>query len=108
METEEKVTFKEILGCIAIGAVFATMFVLRIIFQRGGKNMPIWYEKYNEILARCKKRTRCNTIHLWHEETLAMLRARLMDLKVQKIRTRLSGKRIQFKQYKYMHSCIIY
>lgn len=56
--------------------------------------MPIWYEKYNEILARCKKRTRCNTIHLWHKETLAMLRARLMDLKVQKIRTRLSGKRI--------------
>ena len=31
MKTEEKVTFKEILGCIAIGAVFATMFVLRIV-----------------------------------------------------------------------------
>lgn len=32
MNTEEKVTFKEILGCIAIGVVFAAMFILRIIF----------------------------------------------------------------------------
>lgn len=32
METEEKITLKEILGCILVGAVFATMFVLRIIF----------------------------------------------------------------------------
>ncbi len=32
MKTEEKVTVKEILGCILVGAVFATMFVLRIIF----------------------------------------------------------------------------
>ena len=58
------------------------------------RNMPTWYEKYNEILTKCKNTTRCNAIHLWHEETLARLRARLMDLKVQKIRTRLSGKRI--------------
>lgn len=56
--------------------------------------MPTWYEKYNEILTKCKNTTRCNAIHLWHEETLARLRARLMDLKIQKIRTRLSGKRI--------------
>lgn len=32
MKTEEKVTLKEVLGCIAVGAIFATMFVLRIIF----------------------------------------------------------------------------
>lgn len=32
MKTEEKVTVKEVLGCILVGAVFATMFVLRIIF----------------------------------------------------------------------------
>ena len=56
--------------------------------------MPIWYEKYKDLLNKCKETTRCNTIHLWHEETLARLRARLMDLKKQKIRTRLSGKRI--------------
>ena len=53
--------------------------------------MPTWYKKYDEILRRCKKHTRCTTIHLWHEETLARLRARLMDLKMQKIRTRLPG-----------------
>ena len=32
MNTEEKITLKEILGCILVGAVFASMFVLRIIF----------------------------------------------------------------------------
>lgn len=32
MNTEEKITLKEVLGCILVGAVFATMFVLRIIF----------------------------------------------------------------------------
>ena len=32
MQTEEKVTLKEILGCMLVGAVFATIFVLRIIF----------------------------------------------------------------------------
>ena len=31
METKERITLKEILGCILVGAVFATMFVLRII-----------------------------------------------------------------------------
>lgn len=32
MNTEEKITLKEILGSILVGAVFTTMFVLRIIF----------------------------------------------------------------------------
>ena len=32
METEEKITLKEILGCILIGLVFAAIFFLRIIF----------------------------------------------------------------------------
>ena len=32
MKTEEKVTVKEVLGCILVGAVFTTIFVLRIIF----------------------------------------------------------------------------
>lgn len=32
MKTEEKVTLKEILGCVLVGAVFTTIFVLRIIF----------------------------------------------------------------------------
>lgn len=32
MKTEEKVTLKEILGCMLVGIVFATIFVLRIIF----------------------------------------------------------------------------
>ena len=56
--------------------------------------MPKWYEKYNEILNKCKKVSRATSIHLWHEETLARLRARLMDLEKQKIRTRLSGKQL--------------
>ena len=29
---EEKITLKEMLGCFLVGAVFAAMFVLRIIF----------------------------------------------------------------------------
>ena len=32
MKKEEKVTLKEILGSMLVGAVFAAMFVLRIIF----------------------------------------------------------------------------
>ena len=32
MKTEEKVTFKEVLGCVLVGAVFAAIFILRIIF----------------------------------------------------------------------------
>ncbi len=32
METEEKVTLKEILGSALVGLVFATVFFLRIIF----------------------------------------------------------------------------
>lgn len=51
--------------------------------------MPKWYEKYFNILDKCKKQSRCVSIHLWHEETLARLRARLMDLELKKIRTRL-------------------
>ncbi len=54
--------------------------------------MPAWYKKYNDLLRNCKRQSRANSIHLWHEETLARLRARLMDLELQKIRTRLSGK----------------
>lgn len=54
--------------------------------------MPQWYEKYKNLLGKCRKYSRANTIHLWHEETLARMRARLMDLKVQKNRIRLSGK----------------
>lgn len=54
--------------------------------------MPTWYKKYDDILQNCKRRSRANSIYLWHEETLARLRARLMDLELQKIRTRLSTK----------------
>lgn len=54
--------------------------------------MPIWYKKYFDLLEKCKEQSRCTAIHLWHEETLARMRARLMNLEVQKIRTRLSGK----------------
>lgn len=32
MNTEEKVALKEVLGCVLVGTIFATMFVLRIIF----------------------------------------------------------------------------
>lgn len=49
-------------------------------------------EEYQKRLNKLKKIGRFNTIHMWHEETLARMRARLMDLKGQKIRTRLSGK----------------
>jgi hypothetical protein len=56
--------------------------------------MPSWYEKYNNLLNRAKKISRANSIHLWHEKTLARMRARLMNLEVQKIRTRMSAKHI--------------
>lgn len=56
--------------------------------------MPSWYEKYNNLLNRAKKISRANYIHLWHEETLARMRARLMNLEVQEIRTRMSAKHI--------------
>ena len=32
MNTKESIKLSEVLGCILVGAVFATMFVLRIIF----------------------------------------------------------------------------
>ena len=32
MKTEEKITLKEILGCIVIGLIIAAVTVLRIIF----------------------------------------------------------------------------
>lgn len=54
--------------------------------------MPKWYEKYFDLLEKLKKQSRATSIHLWHEETLARLRARLMDLETKKIRTRLSRK----------------
>ncbi len=56
--------------------------------------MPNWYRKYYDLLQKCKKTSRCTTIHLWFEETNARLKARLMDLELQNKRTRLSGKRI--------------
>lgn len=56
--------------------------------------MPNWYKKYHDLLQRCKKISRCTTIHLWFEETNARMRARLMDLELQKIRTRLPTKQI--------------
>lgn len=43
--------------------------------------MPEWYGKYELCLKRCKKISRANTIHLWHEETLARMRLRLMSLR---------------------------
>lgn len=49
-------------------------------------------QKYQDMLDNLAKISRCNSIHLWHEETLARMRARLMDLELQKIRTRLSAK----------------
>ena len=51
-------------------------------------------QKWQDMLDKLAKISRCNSIHLWHEETLARMRARLMDLEKQKIRTRLSAKRI--------------
>lgn len=51
-------------------------------------------QKWQDMLDDLAKTSRCNSIYLWHEETLARMRARLMDLEKQKIRTRLSGKRI--------------
>lgn len=54
--------------------------------------MPEWYKKYFDLLKQCKKQSRCTTIHLWFEETNARLQARIRDLEIQKIRTRLSGK----------------
>lgn len=56
--------------------------------------MPSWYEKYNNLLNRAKEISRANSIHLWHEKTLARMRASLMNLEVQKIRTRMSAKHI--------------
>lgn len=56
--------------------------------------MPAWYEKYSTLLNKAKTIGRANSIHLWHEETLARMRARLMDLEVQKIRTRMSAKHL--------------
>nr|DAZ28049.1 MAG TPA: hypothetical protein [Caudoviricetes sp.] len=46
--------------------------------------MPNWYKKYHDLLQRCKKISRCTSIHLWFEETNARLQARLMDLEKQK------------------------
>ena len=60
----------------------------------GGINMPVWYKKYYDLLQKCKRISRCTTIHLWFEQTDARLRARLQDLEMHKKRTRLSAKRI--------------
>lgn len=44
--------------------------------------MPEWYKKWHKLLYKCKKRSRCNSIWLWHEETSAKMQARLRNLKV--------------------------
>lgn len=56
--------------------------------------MPKWYEKYFALIEKCKKQSRVTSIHLWHEEMLAKMRARLMSLELQKIRTRMSAKHL--------------
>lgn len=56
--------------------------------------MPTWYKKYHDLLQKCKSMGRFNTIHLWFEQTDAILRARMQDLEMHKKRTRLSAKRI--------------
>lgn len=56
--------------------------------------MPSWYKRYYDLLQRCKRINRTNAIHLWFEQTDAMLRARMQDLEMHKKRTRLSAKRI--------------
>lgn len=38
-------------------------------------------QKWQNMLDRLAKQSRCTSIWLWHEETLARMRARLMDLK---------------------------
>lgn len=56
--------------------------------------MPKWYEKYFNLIEKCKKQSRATSIYLWHEEMLAKMRARLMNLELQKIRTRMSSKHL--------------
>ena len=46
--------------------------------------MPVWYKKYYDLLQKCKRISRCTTIHLWFEQTDARLRARLQDLEMHK------------------------
>ncbi len=43
--------------------------------------MPEWYKKWHGLLNKCKKISRCNSIWLWHEETLAKMQARVRKLK---------------------------
>ena len=46
--------------------------------------MPEWYKRYDKLLKKYKRISRANTIHLWHEETLARMKARMMDLELRK------------------------
>lgn len=50
-------------------------------------------QKWQDMLDRLAKQSRCKTIWLWHEETLARMQARLMDLKKRERRRKI-GKRI--------------
>lgn len=38
-------------------------------------------KEYQELLQRLKKIGRCNSIHLWHEETLAKMKLNLFQLR---------------------------
>lgn len=46
--------------------------------------MPKWYLKYYKELQKCKEKSRANSIWLWHEETLAKMKAKLIDLKIKR------------------------
>lgn len=54
--------------------------------------MPEWYKKYDDLLKKCKRIGRSNSIILWFEETSAKMKLNMLDLQNKKIRTRLSGK----------------
>ena len=42
-------------------------------------------EKYQELLNKCKTRTRATFIWLWHEETLAKMKSNLIELNKKKL-----------------------
>ena len=55
-------------------------------------------QKWQDMLDRLAERSRCASIWLWHEETLARMQARLMSLKK---RSYCRSKQITSKQHKY-------
>ena len=87
------------LGILAINATFLTMLAIYLMKQERSDQMPVWYKKYHDLLQKCKRISRCTTIHSWFEQTDARLRARMQDLEMHKKRTRLSAKRIQFNGF---------